>query len=93
MPDGAGGARLRIGMGPNWNEEHRAVLRSKGLGCGAGRDGEDRRLKPGRAVPVGVPVGDREWDKAGNAGLMVPPVRRLVSAEATVRVVVFRAKI
>ena len=80
-------------MGPNWNRGYRAIRASKDRGCrDAGRDVGDRRLKLGRAVLVEDSAEDREWDVTGKAGLIVPSVRRLVSAEATGRIVVFRAE-
>ena len=79
----------------------RAKPKSKGRGCGAGRDVEDRMLRLGRMVPaedaadqthLALAAVGREWGAAGDAGLTAPKVRERASAEQPDRAVVFRVQ-
>ena len=101
MPDGAAAVAGADGMGPNGDKGYRAIPGSRGLGCSVGRDVADRRPRPGRAVPVedgtdlmplALVAADREWDVAEKVGFVARSVRRLVSVEATGRVVGSRAE-
>lgn len=89
-------------MAPAPNVACGMVSMGKDRGCGVDRDGVDRTLRPGRAVPAESAAGltplalaatDKEWVAAGDAAMMGPEVLGHALARAAGRVVVFRIEV